>query len=268
MVTPVGQLLGEWNDVDAFEALVKKHRDQVSALIMTPFHHPVFADCELPADGFFESLEAICQKEGILLILDDIRVGVRLGSSGSHEYFGIRPDMACHSKAIGNGYPISVVAGREDIMRKVGDGVVHGGTYTCHSVSLAAAEKTLEILDETDALETIANYGSAMQAGMSKVLNARGIEHSFSGHPAMGGLFFNKEVPGTFRDWLNSDYTFYDAMAEELHELGILCEPDSREPWFICESHAKDDSLEVTLSAFETAVDMTLEKLKRKAASA
>ena len=94
------------------------------------------------------------------------------------------------------------------------------------------------------------------------------IEHSFSGHPAMGGLFFNKEVPGTFRDWLNSDYTFYDAMAEELHELGILCEPDSREPWFICESHAKDDSLEVTLSAFETAVDMTLEKLKRKAASA
>ena len=53
----------------------------------------------------------------------------------------------------------------------------------------------------------------------------------------------------------------YDAMAPELHELGILCEPDSREPWFICEAHAADDSLAQTLSAFEHAVDITMEKL-------
>ena len=77
----------------------------------------------------------------------------------------------------------------------------------------------------------------------------------------MGGLFFREAPPQNYRDWLDSDYSFYDAMAAELHELGILCEPDSREPWFICEAHARDDSLARTLSAFEEAVDLTMEKL-------
>ena len=63
-----------------------------------------------------------------------------------------------------------MLAGREDIMRKIGRGVAHGGTYTAHSVSLAAAEKTLEILDETDALERIADYGTKLRAGMRAML--------------------------------------------------------------------------------------------------
>ena len=72
----------------------------------------------------------------------------------------MRADLCTFAKAMGNGYPISVLAGREDIMRRLGKGVVHGGTFTAHSVALAAAEKTLEILDETPALQTIAEYGT------------------------------------------------------------------------------------------------------------
>jgi glutamate-1-semialdehyde 2,1-aminomutase len=176
---------------------------------------------------------------------------------------GFRADLCTFAKALANGYPISVVAGREDIMRQVGEGVVHGGTYTCHSVSLAAAEKTLEILDETDALETIADYGRRLQAGMSAILDARDIPHSFVGHPSMGGLFFHETSPATYRDWLDSDYTFYDTMAPELHELGVLCEPDSREPWFICEAHTRDNCLQQTLTAFEQAVDITADKINK-----
>ena len=134
-------------------------------------------------------------------------------------------------------------------------------------MSLAAADRTLEILDETDALARIERYGLQLQAGMGAILRARGIEHSFSGHPSMGGLFFSPSPPHHYRDWLHSDYTFYDAMAEELHDLGVLCEPDSREPWFACEAHAADDSLQVTLKAFEQAVDSTMDKLDRKAAT-
>ncbi len=160
------------------------------------------------------------------------------------------------------------MAGREDIMRQVGEGVVHGGTYTCHSVALAAADKTLEILDETPALERIAQYGRDMQAGMGRILDARGIEHSFVGHPAMGGLFFNATPPDNYRDWLDSDYTFYDTMAPFLHDRGVLCEPDSREPWFISEAHATTDCLAPTLKAFEQAIDRTMENLGRKAVNA
>jgi glutamate-1-semialdehyde 2,1-aminomutase len=98
------------------------------------------------------------------------------------------------------------------------------------------------------------------------VLRERDIAHCFSGHPSMGGLFFYPEPPRNYRDWLNSDYTFYDALAQDLHELGVLCEPDSREPWFVCEAHARDNSLQVTLDAFEKAVDITLDKINKRSA--
>jgi glutamate-1-semialdehyde 2,1-aminomutase len=162
------------------------------------------------------------------------------------------------AKAVANGYPISVIAGREEIMRKFGDGVAHGGTYTAHSVSLAAAEKCLEILDETDALERISGYGRQLMSGMDAILSQRGIAHSFVGHPSMLGLYFDAEPPRNYRTWKGSDYAFYDAMAQVLHDEGVLCEPDSREPWFICAAH-DDDCLRDTLHGFEVAVDATLE---------
>ena len=144
-------------------------------------------------------------------------------------------------------------------MRRFGDGVVHGGTYTCHSVALAAAEKTLQIIGETPALQTIAEYGTRLRAGMSQVLSQRGIKHSYSGHPSMSGLFFNEHPPRNYRDWASSDYTFYEALAPELHDLGVLCEPDSREPWFVCEAHDERCLVE-TLQRFETAVDRVVNK--------
>jgi glutamate-1-semialdehyde 2,1-aminomutase len=146
-------------------------------------------------------------------------------------------------------------------MRKIGDGVAHGGTYTAHSVSLAAAEKTLEILDETPALADIEAYGTALQNGMSKILDRRSIPHSFVGHPSMSGLFFSETPPTNYRDWADSDYTFYDTMAPILHDLGVLCEPDSREPWFISAAH-DEACLQETLEAFEQAVDRTMEMLE------
>jgi len=89
------------------------------------------------------------------------------------------------------------------------------------------------------------------------VLDARGIPHSFVGHPSMSGLYFAREAPRNYRAWKGSDYTFYDAMARVLHDERILCEPDSREPWFVCAAH-DESCLRDTLRAFEVAVDATL----------
>ena len=142
---------------------------------------------------------------------------------------------------------------------KIGDGVVHGGTFTAHSVALAAADKTLEILAETDTLANIAENGEKLRAGIDRILTARGIPHSFAGHPAMSGLFFNSQPPSNYREWLDSDYDFYDALAQELHELGILVEPDSREPWFLSEAHDME-CVQETLDKFAAAVDITMNK--------
>jgi glutamate-1-semialdehyde 2,1-aminomutase len=76
----------------------------------------------------------------------------------------------------------------------------------------------------------------------------------------MSGLFFSNAAPDNYRDWVNANYEFYDAMAPELHELGILVEPDSREPWFMCEAHDVK-CLAETLDKVERAVDITLKKM-------
>ena len=245
------------NDANVLEEVLRKHGDRIGAFLVEPIMGNCCGISATPE--YMQSVRSLCDKYNVVLIVDEVKTGFRVAKGGVQELMGITADLCTFAKAVANGYPISVVAGREDIMRKVGDGVVHGGTFTAHSVALAAADKTLEILAETDALANIAANGDQLRAGISRILTTRGISHSFAGHPAMSGLFFNPEPPSNYREWRDSDYDFYDTMAQELHELGILVEPDSREPWFLCEAHDME-CVEETLDKFEKAVDITMNK--------
>ncbi len=246
------------NDANYAEDVLKKHHDSIGAFLVEPIMGNC---CAITADRqYLHDVRELCDRYDVMLIVDEVKTGFRVAKGGVQELFGIKADLCTFAKAIANGYPISVVAGREDVMRKIGDGVVHGGTFTGHSVSLAAAARTLEILDETDALENIRTYGLTLQKGISRILDDRNIVHCFTGAPALAGLFFAEKAPSNYREWLHSDYAFYDALAPELHDQGILVEPDSREPWFLCEAHT-DNCLDDTLARFERAVDITQEKM-------
>ncbi len=246
------------NDANYAEDVLKKHHASIGAFLVEPIMGNC---CAITADKqYLQDVRELCDRYDVMLIVDEVKTGFRVAKGGVQELFDIKADICTFAKAIANGYPISVLAGREDVMRKIGDGVVHGGTFTGHSVSLAAAAKTLEILDETSALEDIRNYGLTLQQGISRILDARDITHCFTGAPALAGLFFAETAPSNYREWLHSDYAFYDALAQELHEQGILVEPDSREPWFLCEAHT-DGCLDDTLARFERAVDITKQKL-------
>lgn len=244
------------NDANALEDVLRKHHEKIGAFLI----EPIMGNCcgIRATEQYMRDARELCDRYDVVMIIDEVKTGFRVARGGVQELFGIEADLCTFAKAMGNGYPIAVVAGREEIMRRIGNSVVHGGTFTAHAVSLAAAHKTLEILDETDALDTIRQHGEALQAGMSRILRARSIEHCFTGHPSMQGLFFAPKPPSNYREWVNSDYDFYDSLAPELHEQGILVEPDSREPWFMCESHK--GCLEDTLQRFERALDITIEK--------
>ena len=216
---------------------------------------------------YMKAVRDLCTRYNVVLIIDEVKTGFRVARGGVQELYGVNADLCTFAKSLANGYPISALAGLEDIMRKIGEGVVHGGTYTGHAMSLAAAEKTLEILDETDALATIATHGTKLRKGLSSILAKAGIEHSFSGHPSLSGLFFSPEVPRSYRDWKLSDHSFYDALAPNVIDNGVIIEPDSREPWFLCEAHAKDDSLPQTLERFERALRVTLDASTSRAAA-
>jgi glutamate-1-semialdehyde 2,1-aminomutase len=248
------------NDANQLEDVFKRHAGRIACLLI----EPIMGNClGIAADpAYMRAARELCDRYGVLLLIDEVKTGFRVARGGAQELYGVRADLCTFAKAVANGYPISVLAGREEIMRKIGRGVAHGGTYTAHSVSLAAAERTLQILDETDALDRIAEYGTALRQGLSAVLRARGIAHSFVGHPSMSGLYFAQDPPRTYRDWKGSDYSFYDAVAKVLHDERVLCEPDSREPWFVCAAHDQS-CLTHTLTAFEKAVDATLDAQNR-----
>ncbi len=253
------------NDANVLEDLLKKKHNEIGAFLIEPIMGNC---CAIKASAqYMKDVREICDRYDVLLIIDEVKTGFRVAKGGVQELFSVKADLCTFAKAIANGYPLSVVAGREDIMRHVGDGVMHGGTFTGHSVSLAAAAKTLEILDETTALQDIENYGLQLQNGLSQILSKRGIAHCFTGHPALMGLFFADAAPSNYREWIHSNYEFYDTLAPELHEQGILVEPDSREPWFLCESH-NVKCLQETLDKFERAVDITLPKLEQNSVAA
>jgi glutamate-1-semialdehyde 2,1-aminomutase len=248
------------NDAARVEDIFRAHSDRIAAILVEPIMGNC---CGIAAEPqFLRDVRALCDRYGVLLIIDEVKTGFRVGRGGAQVLYGVTGDLMTFAKAMGNGYPISALAGREDVMRRLGRGVAHGGTYTAHAMSLAAADETLRIIEETPVLDEIAAYGEKLRAGMSRVLAARGIVHSFAGHPSMSGLFFAASPPRGYRDWKTSDYTFYDALAQELIDGGVLCEPDSREPWFISGAH-DDACLAHTLATFETAVDTTLATLER-----
>jgi glutamate-1-semialdehyde 2,1-aminomutase len=251
------------NDIQRLEDTFRAHGNALAAMLIEPIQGNC---CGITASrAYVQRARELCTRYGVLMVIDEVKTGFRVARGGVQSILGVTPDIATFAKALANGYPIAAIAGRAEVMRSIRPGgAAHGGTYTAHSVSLAAAEECLRILDETPALDTIAAQGERLKAGISAILSRRHIAHSFTGHPSMFGLFFAAQAPDNYRDWKRSDYTFYDSMARHLHDLGIICEPDSREPWFLCEAH-DDTCLTETLAAFETAVDRTLDGATRAA---
>jgi glutamate-1-semialdehyde 2,1-aminomutase len=247
------------NDIERLEATFRAHGERIAAFLVEPIMGNC---CALTAQtDFLKAARALCDKYGVVMLIDEVKTGFRVARGGVQELFGVRADICTFAKAMANGYQIAAFGGREDIMRTIEKGVAHGGTYTAHSIAIAAAARCLEILEETDTLERIADYGTRMQKGMSAILTEAGLPHCFTGHPSMGGLFFREKPPTNYRDWKTSNYTFYDTMAPHLHDRGVLCEPDSREPWFISAAH-DDSCLATTLSAFRDAVAVTQAELE------
>jgi glutamate-1-semialdehyde 2,1-aminomutase len=153
-------------------------------------------------------------------------------------------------------------------MSQLPDKVSHGGTYAGNRVAAAAAVKTLEIIRDTPALDTIHATGRRIQDGLREVLNEAGLPFHFTGHPSMFGVMFMEKVATEYRDWADTDHALYDAIAVGMHARGAMPEPDSREPWFICEAHASDDSVDISVTAFEQSLRAALDERARGGAAA
>ncbi|MFL7892596.1 MAG: guanitoxin biosynthesis PLP-dependent transaminase GntE [Anaerolineales bacterium] len=248
-----------FNDFEGLEKTVKNNWGDLAAIIIEPMLGN--AASVMPQPGFLEKIRELCDEYGIVMLFDEVKTGFRVARGGAQEFFGIQADLVTYAKAMGNGFPIAAIAGKEEVMMTIEPGsMAHGGTYSGNVAGAAAADKTLEILEEQPILETINQRGNALMSGIGDILAESGIPHFITGVPSMFGIYLGKdEEPKDFRGYLAGDGELYEAISMELSRSGVQPDADGREPWFLCYALSEAD-VDETLNAFNDAVKIAKEK--------
>ena len=208
--------------------------------MVSPFRHDAFHDQELPVEGFLPGVRRLCDEQGIVLILDDVRAGFRLHLGGSGERFGVRPDLACYAKALANGYPLSACVGREPF-KAAAERVYFTGSYFTSAVPMAAALACLRELEASGAVAYMERVGLLLQRGIEAQAASHGLEIVYSGPPAIPFMTFKDDV----------SFARSRIFAAACAEGGVYLAPYHN--WFLSAAHRESDIarvLEVTDEAF------------------
>jgi len=230
-----------WNDLEVVERVLELHGEQVAAIITEPIL--CNSGCLKPKPGYLEGLRELATRFGVALIFDEVITGFRVAPGGAQELFGVTPDLATFAKAVAGGLPLSVVAGRHEIMELVEQRkVVHAGTYNGNPVSLAAANLVLGILEEDggSVLAEIRRRGETLIAGLRDLARAAGLLVLVNGVGSVFHLCFTdrKEMNG-YADTLQVDLGMRDRFIEGMLDAGIYLLPDGR--WYVSAAHTEDE---------------------------
>lgn len=174
----------KWNDCEGFEKTVDEHDGEIAGFIAMPYHHITMDDNEMPAENFWQDVEALCRRKGIVLIMDDVRLGFRADLGGSNEYFGFKPDLICFGKALGNGYPISALVGT-DALRDAVSSVFYTGTQFFNAAPMAAALATLKALKRLDGARRMLDIGKTVLDGIVAIVDDHGYDLKVTGLSSM-----------------------------------------------------------------------------------
>lgn len=257
-----------YNDIELLERAMVEHSDELAAVILEPIMGNVA--CILPDPAWLRRVRELCDEFDIVLIFDEVKTGFRLAPGGAQQYFGLKADLAAYAKAMGNGFPVSAVAGRKEIMAVVEPGrVAHGGTYCGNVVAATAAAATLEVIETQPVIETIFANGRRLMDGIHTILRQVGVPHVISGVPSMFSVLLGKDEPPTdYRSYVEFDSELFGLFGAELIRRGVLIDDDPREPWFLSFSHDAaviDESLNLIEDAAK-AIFRTAARTRRLAA--
>jgi glutamate-1-semialdehyde aminotransferase/spore coat polysaccharide biosynthesis protein SpsF (cytidylyltransferase family)/predicted dehydrogenase len=168
-----------YNNLQSLQSLLQEHKGEFAAVIMEPVNF--FP----PAAGYLEGVKRLAHEHGALLIFDEICTGFHLGLGGAQKKFGVIPDLACFGKAMGNGFPISCIVGRADVM-KVFEDIFFSFTFGGEVASMAAAMAVLDVLETTDALARMDANGRVLQEGLNALAKEAGLQERIQclGYPS------------------------------------------------------------------------------------
>jgi glutamate-1-semialdehyde 2,1-aminomutase len=180
-----------YNDLASLEAIFAANPGGIAAVILEPMN------VERPQDGFLEGLAVLTRDEGAVLIFDETVTGFRFANGGAQELFAVTPDLATFGKGLANGYPLSAVAGRENIMKEFEE-VFFSFTMGGETLSLAAAKVALEKLRREPVIATISAVGERLIGGVKDLIarHACQLFLTIKGHPSWTFLLFD-DADGT-----------------------------------------------------------------------
>jgi len=162
-----------YNDIDSLNKIFQQWEGQVAAVIMEPMN------IIMPQEGFLEEVQALARKHGAVLIFDETVTGFRYANGGAQEYFKVTPDLATFGKGMANGYPISAIVGKADIM-KLMEEIFFSFTFGGETLSLAAASATMKKLQKEPVLATINRQGEKVWLGTQTLIEKHQVNHILS----------------------------------------------------------------------------------------
>ena len=237
-------LIAEFNDLASVEELFARHPEQIAAVILEPVPHNVGA--LLPEQAFLEGLRDMTRKHGTVLIFDEVITGFRHALGGYQEICGVTPDLTTFGKAMGNGFPVSGLAGSAELMTNftpAGGSVMLAGTFNGNPSSMAAAIATIQVLRDPDLdfYGHVYRLGDRMRTGLQSIADDIGIAAHITG---LGSVFIpyflDGEVRG-YRDLLRNDDEAYATFHRRMIDKGSFMYPMSLKRNHISLAHTEAD---------------------------
>lgn len=242
-------LTARYNDLESVRELFARYPGQIACVIV----EPVAANMGVvgPQPGFLEGLRAICDKEGALLLFDEVITGFRLARGGAQEFFGVRADLVTFGKIIGGGMPVGAYCGSRALMEQVAPcgPVYQAGTLSGNPVAMAAGLAQLTYLNEhPEVYETIAKKADRLADGMRQAAEHSGAGVRINQVGSLVAPFFTPDRVESFTDATKSDLNKYAAYFEKMLARGVYLAPAQFEAMFVSAAHSEED-LEKTIRA-------------------
>jgi glutamate-1-semialdehyde 2,1-aminomutase len=247
-------VLVPWNNASILEKKVKEHKNEIAAVIT----EPILANMGVipPKEGYLKAIREITEENDILLILDEVVTGFRIGLGGCQEYYRITPDLATYGKAFGAGYPIAAFAGRSEIMEALKwGGVLHYGTQNAGNLGLSIVKANIEVLSEDGVYERIFELGNFMMNGIRERLAKSNIMGIVQGVGPMFQIFFtdNSEITDYREYCAYVNRELYRKFVYELFKRGVYTTPSAALHSVVSLAHTKED-IDKALLAVEGAL--------------
>jgi glutamate-1-semialdehyde 2,1-aminomutase len=233
-------LLATYNDLSSCERLCDTHRHQVAAIVVEPLAANM--GVVLPSDGFLSGLRDLCDRNGMLLVFDEVISGFRLAAGGAQQVWGVRPDLTCLGNIVGGGLPVGAYGGRADLMEYVSpEGpVFQAGTLAGHPLAMAAGLWSLNGLSKA-LYKRLARLGGALALGLAEAARTAGVPLQVNAHGSVLTPFFTDVPVRDYRSALQSNALQYAAFFRGLLARGIYAPPSPFEAWFLSAAHTEAD---------------------------